>query len=254
MQSQGVGKHCMFVDIDTDQPRIKITSSGNPLPHFVHHGTDRIGFKGICSDRRMLASGSPSAVYCTLSLEDVVDSGYNGGFVFQAKPVAMLASKATSRILDVVLPGVAVTKDRCAKSEVLFHTESLQVVSCMAPATYLGSLVREALDPTTRSKESLHMHKDKSAVTHCAHSTPSQMYSLRTEQQSDQTTILLEYLTERLPPNRKNVVSRQGAGNAEPVGLPLTRMPLEPEALLQERSFLDSIFPLPRASPRGSQH
>ena len=68
----------------------------------------------------------------------------NHGFIFMLKPTAVYASKNTKKALYGPVPGVGI-KMREGINEMVFHTDSLEVVGFYSSMGYLSSLVQEYL-------------------------------------------------------------------------------------------------------------
>ena len=99
----------------------------------------------------MKASGDPLGVDCCDSPEDVDESGDNHGFIFMLKPTAVYASENTKKGLYGPVPGVGIKMpERKAINEMVFHTDSLEVVGFLSPMAYLGSLFQDTVNGRER--------------------------------------------------------------------------------------------------------
>ena len=253
LRSNSVAHAKVFVDVGQND-RLHVTSSGEKALEFVFHGTDLQGFKGIVREKRMLASASPLGVYCGRSIESVIKSGYNCGFIIQARPLSMIASKGTTKLLSEPLPGIALKLNRCADSEYCFHTDSLEVVAAWAPLDYLGALVREALHVDYNAKNIVatsHRYQSRAqeqdAASDLKLNTPSAHYRLHVAQ----VDAVLQYLTEDVPPCKKPVLAAQASpsdlelpahrSEASSSGLRLTAPPRQESPDLDDLSSLSSM-------------
>ena len=124
------------------------------VPLQLYHGTTKEGFCGIMASKRIHMTSDPCAVYASDSPEDVLASGYDGGFIMILEVVAIKASYKTSLALDKnIIPGITWEMSRKAKSEWVLHNRSFRVVGFLADVNLLYHFVRDELaEPSQASK------------------------------------------------------------------------------------------------------
>jgi hypothetical protein len=147
LRMKSVSSGTVYCQQPDDNKRVLIRCKYDATcPEFLYHGTDYKGFKGIMKSRRIWMTGTPKAVYCALSPEDVKISGYDLGFIIVLAPVAIMCSNATKKLFEKqpLIPGICLEMNqRKAKSEFILHSDSLKVVGFISPLSYLGGIIRE---------------------------------------------------------------------------------------------------------------
>lgn len=241
LQNKSTSHAHMYLDTGGAE-RICIRGNGVEVPSTVYHGTNWKNFIDILQSGQLLGFGHPKGCYTAETVGAVRRSKYDCGIVVMLKTCAFQASKATAKQLAEPLPGVCLPMDRCAESEVCYHSDSLECIGFIASMKYLGQLVREVLgSEVPASTASLHFAA--SDVDETRVSPNHSAYELIQRRESDrQVELVLQCL--RVEPKQASRPSQgdQEASSSSNAGLPLTSPPstkrTDMDDLLEPKSFL----------------